>query len=94
MNIGSKNQTTNLENLERGSIHELWIGGTTADRQFTAGEGWPRAIRVDVAGILKISDHTGTPVELDYNVIQGEILPFAVSKLETTGSTATVQIWW
>lgn len=94
MVLGSKTQSTDINNLERGSVHELWIGGTTADRIFTAAEGYPRAIRVDVAGILKMSDHTGTPLELDYNVIQGEILPFAPTKFETTGSTATVQIWW
>jgi len=94
MVLGDKTQSTNLENLERGSVHELWIGGTTADRVFTALEGYPRALRVDVLGILKIEDHTGAPVQIPYNVIQGEILPFAVSKLVTTGSTATVQIWW
>jgi len=94
MVLGDKTQSTNLENLERGSVHELWIGGTTADRVFTASEGYPRAIRIDSEGIVKFEDHTATPVQIPYNFLQGEIIPFAVSKLVTSGSTATVQIWW
>ena len=93
MVLGSKTQSTNLENLERGSVHLLWENGD-GDLAFTADPGFPRALRVDVAGTLILSDQTsGTPVVVLYNVIQGEIIPFAVSKIGSA-STASVQIWW
>jgi len=90
MQYGNKNQDTNIENLERGSVHELWEGGD-ATRTFTKAEGWPRALRVDVAGTLIVTDQTA--VQVTYNVIQGEIIPFAFSAIDTT-SGASVQIWW
>ena len=90
--LGSKTQPTNLNNLERGSVHELWEGGD-ATRTFTAAEGYPRALRVDVAGTLIMKDVQASPVQVTYNVVVGEILPFAVSEIDTT-SGASVQIWW
>ena len=93
MVLGSKTQSTNLENLERGSVHLLWENGD-GDLTFLAEDGFPRALRVDVAGTLILSDQTPTtPVVVTYNCIQGEILPFAVSKIGSA-STASVQIWW
>ncbi len=94
MKVGSKTQSTNLENLERGSIHEEWIGGTDDDRVFTAAEGYPRAIRIDGNGVLIFKDHSASPVTLTYNVLQAELLPFIPSTLVKVGSTVTVQIWW
>lgn len=90
--LGQKNQDTNISNLERGSVHELWEGGDTT-RTFTKTEGYPRALRVDVGGTLIMKDLQDTPVQVTYNVIQGEVLPLAISEIDTT-STASVQIWW
>jgi hypothetical protein len=92
MQYGQKNQNTDINNLERGSVHELWENGDSA-RVFTKAEGWPRALRVDVAGTLIVKDQQDTPVEVTYNVIQGEILPIAISNISAS-STASVQIWW
>ncbi len=93
MVLGSKTQSTDVNNLERGSVHLLWENGD-GDLTFTADPGFPRALRVDVAGTLVLSDQTATtPVVVTYNVIVGEIIPFAVSKIGTA-STASVQIWW
>lgn len=90
--LGEKLQPTNINNLERGSVHELWEGGD-ATRTFTAAEGYPRALRVDVAGTLIMKDLQTVAVQVTYNVLKGEILPFAVSEIDTT-SGASVQIWW
>jgi len=92
MVLGKKTQSTDINNLERGSVHELWQGGD-ATRVFTAAEGFPRAIRVDVAGTIIMKDQQSSPVQVTYNFLQGEIIPFAVSEIDTT-STANVQIWW
>ena len=92
MVLGDKTQSTDINNLERGSVHLLWENGD-GDLAFTADPGYPRALRVDVAGTLILSDQTASPVVVTYNVIQGEILPFAVSKIGSA-STASVQIWW
>tara|TARA_R110002126_G_scaffold159771_1_gene307306 strand:+ start:79 stop:357 length:279 start_codon:yes stop_codon:yes gene_type:complete len=92
MEYGSKTQATNISNLERGSVHEHWENGDAA-RVFTKAEGWPRAIRVDVAGTLIIKDLSASPVEVTYNVLQAEIIPFAISNI-AAASTASVQIWW
>ena len=92
MQPGKKNQITDINSLERGSVHELWEGGDST-RTILASEGYPRALRVDVAGTLLLKDAQASPVQVTYNVIQGEILPFAISEIATT-STASVQIWW
>jgi hypothetical protein len=92
MEYGSKVQPTDINNLERASVHELWEGGDST-RTFTKAEGWPRALRVDVAGTLIVKDQQSSPVQVTYNVIQGEIIPFAFSEIDTT-SGASVQIWW
>ena len=92
MQPGKKNQITDINSLERGSVHELWEGGDST-RTILASEGYNRALRVDVAGTLILKDTQVSPVQVTYNVIQGEILPFAVSEI-ATGSTASVQIWW
>jgi len=93
MVLGKKNQLEGISSIERASVHELWEGGDST-RTFLTTEGLPRALRVDVAGTLILKDaQDPTPVAVTYNVIQGEILPFAVSEI-ATGSTASVQIWW
>lgn len=97
MVLGSKTQSTDINNLERGSVHELWEGGDST-RVFTAAEGYPRALRVDVAGTLIVKDQADPAgvravVQVTYNVVAGEILPFAFSEIDTT-SGASVQIWW
>jgi len=92
MQYGSKIQNTDINNLERASVHELWENGDSA-RVFTKAEGWPRALRVDVAGTLVIKDQQSSPVEVTYNVIQGEILPIAISNIAAS-STASVVIFW
>ena len=92
MQYGQKSQNTDINNLERGSVHFLWEAGD-GTLTFTKDPGWPRAFRVDVAGTLILKDQTPSPVTVTYNVIQGEILPFAASEIVST-STASVQIWW
>lgn len=90
MLIGNKIQNTDIQEINRASMHELWQGGD-ATRTFTGAEGWPRALRVDVAGTLIMTDQDDTSVT--YNVLKGEILPFAPKTINTS-STADVVIWW
>ena len=90
MNIGSKLQDTDAAEINRGSIHELWEGGDST-RTFTAAEGWPRALRVDAAGTLIMTDQDD--ISVTYNVLQGELIPFAPKTINTS-STADVQIIW
>lgn len=92
MLIGSKIQQTDEAEINRGSVHEEWVGGD-ASRTFTKAEGYPRAIRVDVTGTLVLTDWQAVPVEVTWNVLKGEILPFSPSIIDTT-STATVVIIW
>jgi len=92
MILGKKNQLEGISSIERASVHELWEGGDST-RTFLTTEGLPRALRVDAAGTLILKDAQVSPVQVTYNVIQGEILPFACSEI-ATGSTASVQIWW
>lgn len=92
MDVGSKTQTRDISELQRGTVHVLWEGGDST-LSFTAAVGYPRALRVDVAGTLLLKDIQASPVQVTYNVIQGEIIPFSVSEIATT-STASVQVWW
>jgi len=92
MNVGSKFQDNDIAEINRASVHEQWVGGAST-RTFTKAEGYPKGIRVDVAGTLIMTDWQSSPVSVTWNVLKGEMLPF-IPQTINTASTATVIILW
>ena len=95
MVLGSKTQSTNVENLEGGSVWgSVWIGGTTADLLFLAADGYPRAVFCNVTGIAKLKDHSDPVVETAFNLVAGQTYPLRPSQFTSSGSTAElIPIW-
>lgn len=52
----------------------------------------PRVLRVGTGGLLVLVDKAG--VEVTYNVVDGEILPFRALAIRATGTTATNIVGW
>ena len=92
MEVGDKNQNTDIAEINRCTVHELWEGGDST-RTFTKSEGVPRCIRVNSSGTLVLTDWQSSGVQSTYNVLQGELLPF-IPKIIDTSSSADIHILW